>query len=145
MTRDFFSAGRSVVYSTEGMAATSHPIATINALRILESGGTAIDAAVTASAILGVLEPMETGLGGDCFALYSEKGKMPPIAFNGSGRSPKNANLDWFLKNEFKNINPSSVHAITIPGAVDAWWRLHQRFGRLEFGSLLLRASCLSR
>lgn len=137
MMRDFCLPGRSSVHTTEAMAATSHPLATSTALDILRRGGTAMDAAIAASAVLAVVEPAETGIGGDCFALYAPKGQMPPIAFNGSGRAPAAATVDWFEARGITRIADDSAHAVTIPGAVDAWCRLHERFGRLDFHELL--------
>ncbi|MGE0238392.1 MAG: gamma-glutamyltransferase family protein [Parvibaculaceae bacterium] len=135
--RDFCLPGRSTVHSTEAMAATSHPLATSTALDMLRRGGTAMDAAIAASAVLAVVEPAETGIGGDCFALYAPKGQMPPIAFNGSGRAPAAAETSWFEERGITTIADDSPHAVTIPGAVDAWCRLHARYGRLEFRDLL--------
>ncbi len=135
--RDFDRAGRSVAHATEAMAATSHPLATATALDILRRDGTAMDAAIAAAAVLAVVEPAETGIGGDCFALYAPKGKMPPVGFNGSGRAPAAADLGWYLEREFQAIPVDGPHSVTVPGAVDAWWRLHDAFGRLEFAALL--------
>ena len=129
--------GRSAVHAGEAMVATSQPLATSTALDILRRGGTAMDAAIAASAVLAVVESPETGIGGDCFALYAPKGRMPPIAFNGSGRAPMAAGIDWYEQRGISKIEGDSAHAVTIPGAIDAWWRLHERFGRLDFAELL--------
>lgn len=138
--RQFDLPGRSVVHSTEAMAATSHPLATATALDILRRGGNAMDAAIAASAVLAVVEPAETGIGGDCFVLYAPEGRMPPIAFNGSGRAPSAAEVGWYEELGISEIANDSPHAVTIPGAVDAWCRLHARFGSLDFRELLLPA-----
>ncbi|MBS3649382.1 gamma-glutamyltransferase family protein [Pseudaminobacter sp. 19-2017] len=135
--RELSLPGRSAVYAGEAMAATSHPLATSTALHILRRGGTAMDAAIAASAVLAVVESPETGIGGDCFALYAPEGQMPPIAFNGSGRAPLAAEIGWYEERAIGKIADDSAHAVTIPGAVDAWWRLHGRFGRLDFAELL--------
>ncbi|MBX9696355.1 MAG: gamma-glutamyltransferase, partial [Cyanobacteria bacterium] len=122
--RDFQIPGRSSVYGSLGAAATSHPLATMAALDVLRSGGNAIDAAVAAVALLGVVEPQSTGIGGDCFALLSLRGGSEVIAFNGSGRAPAGARPEWFSERRIALIDPSSPHAVTVPGAVDAWCRL---------------------
>lgn len=135
--RDICMPGRSTVYAGEAMAATSHPLATSTALDILRRGGTAMDAAIAASAVLAVVEPTETGIGGDCFALYAPEGRMPPVAFNGSGKAPMAAEIGWYEERGIGAIAGDSPHAVTIPGAVDAWCRLHARFGKLDFAELL--------
>ena len=89
--------------SSNAMAATSHPLATEEALKILKKGGNAVDAAITSSIILSVVEPNATSIGGDCFAIISMNGKKP-IAVNGSGIAPKKANLQFYKDNKIKNI-----------------------------------------
>jgi len=129
--------GRSVVYAGEAMAATSHPLATATALDMLRRGGTAMDASIAAAAVLAVVEPAETGIGGDCFALYAPAGRVPPFAFNGSGRAPSAAHLEWYRERGLTVIPDDSAHAVTYPGAVDAWCRLHEAFGRLPLAEVL--------
>ena len=119
------------------MAATSQPLASETALAIMKQGGNAMDAAISAAAVLAVIEPTDTGIGGDCFALYSKGSKSTPIAFNGSGKSPENISIDKLKKLSLDSISDHSPHAITIPGAVDAWYKLHQRFCNLDFEALL--------
>jgi len=135
--RSFDRPGRSVVHATEAMAATSHPLATGTAIDILRRGGTAMDAAIAAAAVLAVVEPAETGIGGDCFILYAPEGRVPPVAFNGSGRAPAAADRQVLADRAMASIPNDSSHAVTVPGAVDAWWRLHERFGRLDWAELL--------
>ena len=113
--------GRSNVIGMNGLAATSQPLSSLEAINILKKGGNAIDAAIAASAVQSVIEPNSTGIGGDCFALIALNNKKP-IAVNGSGISPKKANLEYFNKNKIKKINATSPHSVNIPGAVHAWY-----------------------
>ena len=138
--REFDQPGRSVVYSSNGMVASSQTLASSSALNILRSGGNAIDAAISAAALLAVIEPTDTSIGGDCFVLYSPKGKSPPLAFNGSGKSPSKLTLQYMLENGFKEMPHQGPHTVTTPGAIDAWWQIHQRFGKLDFEEILLPA-----
>jgi gamma-glutamyltranspeptidase/glutathione hydrolase len=114
------------------MAATSHPLATSTALAILREGGNAVDAAVAAVAVLGVVEPTQTGIGGDCFALYMPAATGRIHALNGSGWAPKAAETAAFLDRGITSIDATSCHAVTVPGAVAGWERLvtdHGTFG----------------
>ena len=124
--------GRSPVLATGGMAATSHALATQTAVAILQKGGNALDAAVAACAVQCVVEPESTGIGGDCFALYAPAGAAVPIAFNGSGRAPAGATVDWFQAQGITTIERQSAHAVTVPGAVDAWTTLVADHGTLR-------------
>lgn len=137
--RDFFKPGRSVAVSDKGMAATSHPLATLAAVDILREGGSAVDAAVAAVALQCVIDPHMTGIGGDCFALYAPAGGTP-VALNGSGRAPQRAKLDYFLEQGLTAIPDDSPHAVTIPGAIDAWCRLIGAYGRFDMGRVLAPA-----
>ena len=138
--RNFELPGRSTVMSCNGMAATSHPLATQTAVSILRSGGNAMDAAVAACAVQCVVEPQSTGIGGDCFVLYAPKGSAEIIAYNGSGRAPAAANVDWYLQQGISVIERNSPHAVTVPGAVDAWCRLHADHGALSLPDVLAPA-----
>jgi len=137
--RNFDMPGRSAAYGSNGMAATSHPRATLAALDILRAGGNAVDAAVAAIAVHSVVEPAMTGIGGDCFALYAPAGG-DMVAYNGSGRACGGATTQWYLENGITEIAPDSAHAVTVPGAVEAWSRLVQDHGTKEFGDLLTTA-----
>ena len=118
--RNFQIPGRSVAYGDNGMAATSSPLATVSALDVLKNGGNAVDAAITASAVLCITEPHMTGIGGDCFALIGKRdGTIEGI--NGSGRASAKADADWLKARGLTAIDPKSVHAVTVPGAIDAW------------------------
>ncbi|XUJ35122.1 gamma-glutamyltransferase [Bradyrhizobium japonicum] len=105
--RDFMVPGRSLAVGDQGMAATSHPAVTLAAVEILRSGGNAVDAAIAAIALQGVIDPHMTGIGGDCFAIYAPaSGK--PVAVNGSGRAPAKAELGWFRQHGLASIPDDS-------------------------------------
>ena len=135
--RNFHLAGRSTVHAQNGMVATSHPLAALAAIEVLQAGGTAADAAVAACALLGVIEPQSTGIGGDCFALLQPKGEGKIVAYNGSGRAPQAATPEWYLERKIKSIPLTSAHAVSIPGAVDAWATILRDHGKLGFDTLL--------
>ncbi|MGF1594781.1 MAG: gamma-glutamyltransferase [Kiloniellaceae bacterium] len=143
--RDFDFPGRSTVHACNGMAATSHPLATGVAVDVLRKGGNALDAAIAASATLAVVEPQSTGIGGDCFALLCLGGGDHVIGFNGSGRAPGATTLDPFLKHGIREIEATSVHAVTMPGAIDAWTSLHEAHGHMDFSRLLAPAVAYAR
>lgn len=134
--RDFMRPGKSVALAGKAMIATSHPQATVAGLKILEAGGNAVDAALAAVALQGVIDPHMTGIGGDCFALYAAAGKAP-VAINGSGPAPAAATLDHFASLGLDTIPDGSAHAVTIPGAVDAWCKLSERYGRIGLAAIL--------
>ncbi|MDQ1184939.1 gamma-glutamyltransferase [Agrobacterium larrymoorei] len=138
--RNFEKPTRSIAVSTTGMAATSHPSATLTAITILQAGGNAMDAAIAACAVQCVVEPGSTGIGGDCFALYAPRGSAEIIAYNGSGRTPKALTVDWFEERGLTEVPRQSPAAVTIPGAIDAWTRLHADHGRLPFADVLAPA-----
>ncbi len=134
--RDLHLPGRSPVYSTHGMAATAMPAATLTALDVLRAGGNAMDAAIAAVAVLSVIEPQSTGIGGDCFCLWAAPGK-PVVALNGSGRAPAAATIDWFEGQGIAKLSETSAHVVTIPGAVSAWETLLAAHGTRGLDSLL--------
>lgn len=135
--RDFELPGRSEALGTRGMAATSHPSATLAALDVLRNGGNAIDAAVAAMALLGVIEPTQTGIGGDCFALLMRRGEGEVVALNGSGWAPQAASIDFYESHGITAIKTESAHAVSVPGAVASWARLIADHGTMEFSALL--------
>jgi len=131
MIRDFHLPGRSPVIACDGMAATSHPLATQAAVEMLRAGGSAVDAAVAAVAVLGVVEPHMTGIGGDCFCLVS-KPDQPVWGYNGSGRAPASGSAETLAEQGSGYLDGDSVHCVTVPGAVEAWAAIlaaHGRFG----------------
>jgi gamma-glutamyltranspeptidase/glutathione hydrolase len=139
-------ASRSTVWGAQGAAATAHPLATLTAIRILEAGGSAIDAAIAANAALGFLEPIACGVGGDCFALIWDPEARKVVGLNGSGRSPRGLSLETQrarAKNGF--IASHGAVSVSTPGAVDAWWTLHQRYGRLPWADIIAPAAEMAR
>lgn len=136
--RDFHKPGRSAVFADQGMCATSHPLATQTAVAILQSGGNAIDAAIGAAVLLGFCEPQSTGIGGDMFALVSARdGQI--IGLNASGRAPAGIDADALRANH--DIMPLyDVAAVTVPGAVDGFCRLHADHGHLPMDQVLAPA-----
>ncbi|KAA9006012.1 gamma-glutamyltransferase family protein [Histidinibacterium aquaticum] len=136
--RDFQLPGRSPVFATNGMCATSHPLAAKVAVQMLEAGGNAVDAALAGAVLLGVCEPQMTGIGGDLFALVSKPGEEP-IALNGSGRAAAGTSAQA-LRDEFGTMPEHGPHSVTIPAAVDAICRLSEDHGRLGLGDILAPA-----
>jgi gamma-glutamyltranspeptidase/glutathione hydrolase len=143
--RDFENGGRSVVVAQHGMAATSHPLSTLAAVNILQSGGNALDAAIAACAVQGVVEPGSTGIGGDCFALIAPRGGSKLVAYNGSGRAPAAATTGWYAEQGIAKIDRCSAHAVTVPGAVEAWSRLLADHGTMTLRELLKPAIAFAR
>jgi gamma-glutamyltranspeptidase/glutathione hydrolase len=139
MSRDFQLPGRSPVIAGEGMAATSHPLATRAAVEALRAGGTAADAAVTAVAVLCVVEPQMTGIGGDCFCMLHVPGQ-PVWGYNGSGRSGARASLDALVARGARSIASDSIHAVTVPGAIDAWAAILKTHGTFSLDRALAPA-----
>jgi gamma-glutamyltranspeptidase/glutathione hydrolase len=138
--RDFHLPGRSPAYAREGMAATSHPLATVAAIDALKAGGTAADAAIAAVATLCVVEPAMTGIGGDCFCLVA-KPDMPVWGYNGSGRAAAAASADKLrTKGITHKIPATSPHAVTAPGAIEAWEAILEAHGRLGLDRALQSA-----
>ena len=133
--RDLHQPGRSVAMGQRGAAATSHPLSTTIAIETMRQGGNAVDAAVTACILQSVLEPHNTGLGGDCFALVWKARERRLFALNGSGPAPQGLSDQWLLSQGINNIGTEDVHSVTIPGALDAWQRLLADHGTLNLDS----------
>ena len=138
--RNFEKPTRSVVVTRDAMAATSHPSATLVAIQTLTAGGNALDAAIAACAVQCVVEPGSTGIGGDCFALLSREGAGDVIAYNGSGPTPAALTVDRLLEAGVTEIERQSPLAVTVPGAIDAWTRLHADHGRMPLLDILAPA-----
>lgn len=138
--RDFQFPGRSPVLATGGMCATSHPIGAKTAIDVLERGGNAMDAAIAGAVVLGICEPQMTGIGGDCFVLWSEGGSDEVHALNGSGRAPAALDAAHLRKAGEKTVPLHSPHAVTLPGAVDAFCYLSEKVGKLGIDAVLAPA-----
>lgn len=130
-------ATRSEVIAQNGMVATSHPLATQVGLDILKQGGNAIDAAIAANAALGLMEPTGCGIGGDLFVILWDAKTQKLYGLNASGRSPKRLTLDYFEKKGLKNIPAYGPLPVSVPGAVDGWFELHNKFGSLPMATIL--------
>ncbi len=139
MSRDFQLPGRSQVIASEGMAATSHPLATLAALDVLRAGGNAADAAVTSVAVLCVIEPHMTGIGGDCFALIADPGE-PVWGYNGCGRAGAKASPEALLAKGMTFIEATSPHAVNVPGAIEAWGEILKAHGTWSLDRVLAPA-----
>lgn len=130
-------ATRSEVIAQHGMAATSQPLATQVALDILKKGGNAIDAAIAANAVLGLVEPTGNGIGGDLFAIIWDAETEQLYGLNASGRSPYSLTLDYFKKNGYEKIPSYGPLPVSVPGAVDGWFEMHGKFGSMEMQDIL--------
>lgn len=129
-------ASRSEVIGQNGMVATSHPLATQIGLDILKQGGTAVDAAIAANIALGLMEPTGNGIGGDLFAIIWDAQSKKLHGLNASGPAPMNLSIDYFEQQGLKKIPAYGPLPVTVPGAVDGWVKLHEKFGKLKFKSL---------
>ena len=124
-------ATRSEVIARHGMAATSQPLVTQVALDVLKSGGNAVDAAIAANAAQGLMEPVGNGIGGDLFAIVWDAESQALYGLNASGRSPGDLSLQWFLDQGYESIPSYGPLPVSVPGCVDGWFELHQRFGSM--------------
>ncbi|HKF20700.1 MAG TPA: gamma-glutamyltransferase [Candidatus Angelobacter sp.] len=136
MTAQDRSYGRSVVMTDRGIVATSHYLASQAGAQTLAKGGSAMDAAITANAVLGVTEPMMNGIGGDLFLIYwdAKAGKL--YGLNASGWAPRNLSIEFLAKQGITAMPRDGIHSVTVPGAVDGWNQAHKRFGRLPWKDL---------
>ena len=140
---------RSEVIATQGMAATSHPLVSQVALDVLKRGGTAVDAAIAANATIGLMEPTGNGIGGDLFAIVWDAKTKKLYGLNASGRSPKSLTLEK-LRAELKKLNSTTIPRtgplpVSVPGAVDGWFELHGKFGKLPMKDVLAPAISYAR
>ena len=136
ITGELFST-RSEIIAENGMVATSHPLATQIGIDILKQGGNAIDAAIAANAAIGLMEPTGNGIGGDLFAIVWVEKEKKLYGLNASGRSPKNLTLDYFKDNKFEKIPAYGPLPVSVPGCVDGWFELHDRFGKMNMKNVL--------
>ena len=135
---------RSEVIAKKGIAATSHPLATQTALDILKRGGNAIDAAIAANALLGLIEPTACGIGGDAFAVIWDAKTQRLYGINGSGKAPSNLSFDYFKKQKIRDIPSEGPLSLTVPGCVDTWQKMHEKFGKLSLEEILAPAIAYS-
>ena len=130
------SYGRSVVITDRGIVATSHYLASQAGAEILAKGGSAMDAAIAANAVLGVTEPMMNGMGGDLFLLYWDATTGKLYGLNASGWAPQKLTIDYLKSQGIQTMPHDGIQTVTVPGAVDGWSKAHQRFGRLQWKQL---------
>ncbi len=128
-------ATRSEVIAQHGMACTSQPLATQAAIEILKNGGNAIDAAIAANAVLGLVEPTGNGIGGDLFAIVWDAKTKKLYGLNASGRSPYDLTLAYFKEHGYEQIPALGPLPVSVPGCVDGWFELHGKFGKLDMGN----------
>ena len=136
---------RSEVIAPHGMAATSHPLATQIAIDILKKGGSAADAAIAANAALGLMEPTGNGIGGDLFAIVWDADRKELTGLNASGRSPKSLTLKYFRDNGYETIPAHGPLPVSVPGTVDGWFELNERYGKLPMSEVLAPAIAYAR
>ena len=130
-------ATRSEVIAPHAMAATSQPLATQVALETMRAGGNAVDAAIAANAALGLMEPTSCGIGGDLFAIVWDAKTAKLYGLNASGRSPQALTLDEFRRRKLDSVPKYGPLPVSVPGCVDGWFTLHERFGKLPMQQIL--------
>src|SRR5438874_1749474 len=132
--------GRSRVATTYGVVAASQPLAARAGVQVLERGGTAVDAAIAANAVLGVTEPQSNGIGGDLFAIVYDARSGRLHGLNASGWAPRALTPEWLASHGFASMPQNGIHSVTVPGAVAGWEALRARLGRLPLATLLAPA-----
>src|SRR5206468_9457314 len=132
--------GRSMVVSRGGIVAAESPLAAQAGSRMLEQGGNAVDAAIATNAMMGVLEPMMNGIGGDLFVIVYDTKANKLYGLNASGWAPKGLTIEFLQKQGLKEMPKSGIHTIDVPGAVDGWQKLADKFGRKRLGDDLAQA-----
>lgn len=135
---------RSIAYSRHGVVATSHALATQAGVRVLEKGGSAVDAAIAANAVLSVVEPMMCGPGGDLFFIHRDARSGRLEGLNASGWAPRGLSAQWLREHGHSAMPASGIHSVTVPGAVAGWHAAHRRFGRLPWKELFADAIALA-
>ncbi|HYP63023.1 MAG TPA: gamma-glutamyltransferase, partial [Acidocella sp.] len=137
--------GRSVVMSKGGIVAAESPLAAAAGVRILDGGGNAVDAAIATNAMMGVVEPMMNGIGGDLFAIVYDAKANRLYGLNASGWAPKGLTIDYLHKQGLKEMPQKGIHAVTVPGAVEGWQKLADKFGRKKLAEDLAAAIATAR
>lgn len=127
---------RSMVITRQGIVATSQTLASQAGSQVLARGGSAVDAAIAANAVLGVVEPMSNGIGGDLFALYWDAKTGALTGLNASGWAPKGLSIEFLKSKGLSSMPQEGIHTVTVPGCVEGWAKLHSRFGRLGWAEL---------
>src|ERR1700720_2904902 len=134
------SQGRSMVISRGGIVAAESPLAAQAGVRILERGGNAVDAAIAANAMMGVVEPMMNGIGGDLFVIVYDAKANKLYGLNASGWAPKGLNIEFLRKQGLRDMPQRGINSVTVPGVVDGWQKLADKFGRKKLGEDLAAA-----
>ena len=131
------SHARSMVITRQGIVATSQTLASQAGAQVLARGGSAVDAAIAANAVMSVVEPMSCGMGGDLFAIYWDAKSGTLTGLNASGWAPKGLSIAFLESKQITAMPQEGIHTVTVPGCVDGWEKLHKRFGRLPWAEPL--------
>ena len=138
-------ASRTAVYGAHGVAGTAHPLATLAGIAILKRGGSAVDAAIAINACLGLLEPTACGIGGDLYAMIWDPAQKKVVGLAGSGASPRGLSLETVRSRARNGVLPThGAVTVSVPGTVDGWWAMHQRYGKLRWAELFEPAIALA-